>query len=218
MKIGTSRIETFSDGVISIIITIMVLSLKLPDFKHDDTSWSMRHYLVELLPYLLSYAFSFMMIGIFWTNHHHMFHLIKRTNEALIWQNLFFLFWMSLIPLVTAIVGANPKLSDSIAVYGFVMLMTTVAFTIMRSYTLKKRLLHKADNKILQRKINSVSIKAKTKSYIGSVAYLAAIPFAYVNIYIAYFCLIMPAIIFFIPDGIDDEELAEKIIEENDEA
>ncbi|MGZ3840147.1 MAG: TMEM175 family protein [Flavisolibacter sp.] len=215
MKIGTSRLETFSDGVMSIIITIMVLSLKLPDFKHDDTSWRMRHYLVELLPYFLSYAFSFMMIGIFWTNHHHMFHLLERTNESLIWQNLLFLFWMSLIPLVTAIVGANPRLSESIAVYGFDMLMTTLSFAIMRSYTIRKGLIHKAENKTLERKIYSVSIKAETKSYVGAAAYLSSIPLAYLNIFIAYCCFILSAIIFFIPDGIDDEDLSEKIIEKN---
>jgi len=215
MKIGTSRIETFSDGVISIIITIMVLSLKLPDFKHDDTTLRMRHYLEELLPYFGAYAFSFMMIGIFWTNHHHMFHLLERINEVLIWQNLFFLFWMSLIPIATAMVGANPKLSESIAIYGFVMMMTTLAFTIMRIYTLRKGLVHKSDDEAMGKKIYTVSLKARTKSYIGTAAYLLSIPLAFISIYLAYVCFIVPAIIFFVPDGIDDEELAEKIIEKN---
>jgi len=215
MKIGTSRVETFSDGVISIIITIMVLSLKLPDFKHDDTTLRMRHYLEELLPYFGAYAFSFMMIGIFWTNHHHMFHLLERINEVLIWQNLFFLFWMSLIPIATAMVGANPKLSESIAIYGFVMMMTTLAFTIMRIYTLRKGLVHKSDDEAMGKKIYTVSLKARTKSYIGTAAYLLSIPLAFISIYLAYVCFIVPAIIFFVPDGIDDEELAEKIIEKN---
>ena len=215
MKIGTSRVETFSDGVISIIITIMVLSLKLPDFKHDDTTLRMRHYLEELLPYFGAYAFSFMMIGIFWTNHHHMFHLLGRINEVLIWQNLFFLFWMSLIPIATAMVGANPKLSESIAIYGFVMMMTTLAFTIMRIYTLRKGLVHKSDDEAMGKKIYTVSLKARTKSYIGTAAYLLSIPLAFISIYLAYVCFIVPAIIFFVPDGIDDEELAEKIIEKN---
>jgi uncharacterized membrane protein len=215
MKIGTSRVETFSDGVIAIIITIMVLSLKLPDLKHDDTPWRIRHYLTDLLPYFAAYAFSFMMIGVFWTNHHHMFHLLKRLNETLIWQNLLFLFWMSLIPLVTAIVGANPMLADSVAVYGIIMLLTTLSLALMRWYTLRKNLVHKVENKTLAKKIYSVSLKAKTKSYIGVAAYLVSIPLAYVSIYLAYLCFVIPAIIFFIPDGIDDEELAEKIIEKN---
>src|SRR5215211_7639673 len=185
MKIGTSRVETFSDGVISIIITIMVLSLKLPDFKHDDTTLRMRHYLEELLPYFGAYAFSFMMIGIFWTNHHHMFHLLGRINEVLIWQNLFFLFWMSLIPIATAMVGANPKLSESIAIYGFVMMMTTLAFTIMRIYTPRKGLVHKSDDEAMGKKIYTVSLKARTKSYIGTAAYLLSIPLAFISIYLA---------------------------------
>jgi uncharacterized membrane protein len=215
MKIGTSRLETFSDGVMSIIITIMVLSLKLPDLKHDDTTWKMRHYLAEILPYFVAYAFSFMMIGIFWTHHHHMFHLLNRTDTGLIWQNLLFLFWMSLIPLATAMVGTNPRLPDSIAVYGFVMLMTTLSFAIMRHYTLKKGLVHKTDDQLMERKIYKISLKARTKSYIAATFYLVSVPLAYLNVYLAYVCFVVPAIMFLIPDEIDDEELAEKIIEQN---
>lgn len=215
MKIATTRVETFSDCVISIIITIMVLALKLPDFNHGNSEWGMRHYLVQILPYFVSYAFSFMMIGIFWTHHHHMFHLLKRTDEKLQWLNLIFLFWMSLIPITTAVVGASPRLSESLAVYGFVLLMTTIAFAFMRSYTIKRELVHKSEDRSMNRKIRTVTIKAKTKSFIVAFVYLVSIPLAYVSIYIAYACFIGAAIVFFIPDGIDDERLAEKIIENN---
>src|SRR4029079_6573034 len=128
MKIATTRVETFSDGVIGIIITIMVLTLKLPTFDHHDTGEGVRQNLQEMVPYLITYAFSFLMIGIFWINHHHMFHLVENTDEPLLLQNLFFLFWISLIPLVTAIVAANPTVADSAAVYGAIMLMTTFSF------------------------------------------------------------------------------------------
>ena len=215
MKIGTSRVEMFSDGVIAIIITIMVLSLKLPDLKREGTSWSMHQYLADILPYFVAYAFSFMMIGIFWTNHHHMFHLLERTNEVLIWLNLLFLFWMSLIPVTTAMVGAGPFIKETTAVYGFVLLMTTLSFALMRSYTLKKGLVHKEKDATMERKIHTVSMRAKTKSYAGSLCYLISIPLAFVHVYLSYICFIVPAVIFFIPDGIDDEELAEKIIEKN---
>jgi uncharacterized membrane protein len=215
MKIATTRVETFSDGVIAIIITIMVLALKLPDYNHGDTKWGMRHYILQILPYFISYAFSFMMIGIFWIHHHHMFHLLKRTDEKLLWLNLIFLFWMSLIPITTAVVGANPRLSESLAIYGFVMLMTTVAFAFMRSYTIKKELVHRSEDRAMNKKIRIVSLKAKTKSYIVAFVYLLSIPLAYISIYIAYACFIGAAIVFFIPDGIDDETLAEKIIEKN---
>jgi uncharacterized membrane protein len=215
MKIGTTRVETFSDGVIAIIITIMVLSVKLPDINHADTVRGMRQHLHQLLPYLIAYAFSFMMIGIFWVNHHHMFHLLDKTDEPLLLLNLLFMFWMSLIPLGTALISANPLLPDSAALYGGILLLTTLSFAIMRSYTLKKNLVHKDSDKEVERKIRWVSLRARTKSFLGTFAYLISVPLAYVNVYLTYLCLAIPPIIFFIPDGIDDEELAQKIEDKN---
>lgn len=218
MKIGTTRVETFSDGVIGIIITIMVLTLKLPNFEHHETSEGVRQNLRELIPYFITYAFSFLMIGIFWINHHHMFHMLENTDEPLLLQNLLFLFWISLIPFATAMVATNPKTSDSAAAYGAVMLMTTLSFSIMRSYTLRKNLVHKDRNIKISRNIRRVSLRARTKSYLGTLAYLCALPLAYVNIYIAYAIFIIPPVLFFIPDGIDDEKLAEKIDKKNSPA
>jgi len=219
MKIGTARVETFSDSVISIIITIMVLTIKIPDLagsivKHPS-SWLFRENMNHLLPYIITYAFSFMMIGIFWINHHHMFHLLEKTDEPLLIQNLVFLFWMSLIPLGTAMVSANPKMPESAALYGVIMLLTTISFTIMRVYTLKKNLMHSDASKEVTDSIRWVSLKGRTKNFIGSIAYLCAIPLAYVNVYLAYFIFLVPPIIFFIPDGIDDESLAQKIEDKN---
>jgi uncharacterized membrane protein len=215
MKIGTSRVENFSDGVISIIITIMVLTIKIPDFNHQSTPLSFHHHVKELVPYLLTYAFSFMMIGIFWTNHHHMFHLLEKTDERLLFINLVFLFWMSLIPVSTAMVSSNPTLPESAALYGCIMLMTTVFFAIMRTHTLRKKLVHHDQDKEVNREIQGVSIKARTKSIIGSIAYLCAIPLAYLNVYLSYCIMLIPPVIFFIPDGVDDERLAAKIGEKS---
>lgn len=219
MKIGTARVETFSDSVISIIITIMVLTIKIPDIPSDlhkqASPWIFKQHLQHLWPYVVAYAFSFMMIGIFWINHHHMFHLLEKTDEPLLIQNLIFLFWMSLIPLGTALVSANPKMPESVALYGVIMLLTTVTFAIMRVYTLKKNLVHKSSDKKITDTIRWVSLKARTKSIIGAIAYLCTIPLAYINVYLAYFIFLVPPIIFFIPDGIDDEKLAEKIEEKN---
>ncbi len=215
MKIGTTRVETFSDGVIAIIITIMVLELKLPDINKEDTSWELRHHLQLLLPYFLPYAFSFLMIGIFWSNHHHMFHMLEKTDEPLLFQNLFFLFWLSFIPLATGMISANALLADSVAMYGFIMLMSTVAFTIMRAYTIKKGLVHRDEDEGITKSINKASFKTRTKSYLGSLVYLISIPAAFWNVYVAYVCLLIPPVIFFIPDGIDDEELAQKIDDKN---
>ncbi|HXI00608.1 MAG TPA: TMEM175 family protein [Sphingobacteriaceae bacterium] len=215
MRISTARVETFSDCVIGIIITIMVLELKLSDLNKIDSTQGIMSYLTKFLPYFITYAFSFMMIGIFWTNHHHMFHLLQRTDEQLLWQNFVFLFFLSLIPFATALVGANPFLPISPAIYGFVMLLTTLSFVLMRSYSLRNNLAHTDENKELTRKILKVSLRARTKSIIGTIIYLISIPLAYVNVYFSYICFIIPPIIFFIPDGIDNEELAELVVEKN---
>jgi uncharacterized membrane protein len=215
MKLGTTRVEAFSDGVMSIIITIMVIAFKLPDFEKEGTHISVRHHLFAMLPMIVTYSFSFMMVGIFWINHHHMFHLLQRTDEALLVQNLFFLFCMSFVPVATAFVGSNPLIEESVAFYGLVMLLTTLAFAVMRSHSIKKKLLHRDRDKTLTAKVYRVSIKARTKTYIGTIAYLASIPLAFYNVYFSFACFAVPPILFFIPDGIDDEALAERILEKN---
>lgn len=211
MQIATTRMETFSDGVIAIIITIMVLELKLPVFGTDDTSIEIKRHLLKLAPYLVAYLFSFMMIGIYWTNHHHLFHLLEKTDEGLLWLNMAFLFCLSLIPLATALIGTNPRVTVSTMIYGFVMLMSTLTLTWMRSYSLRKKLLHQDRDKKLTRKIHYVSQRGRTKSIIGTLCYLVSIPLSLVNVVLAYICFIIPAVIFFIPDGVDGELLAEKV-------
>ncbi len=215
MKIGTTRVETFSDGVIAIIITIMVLELKLPDISKDATTNDVTAHLRHLLPYFGAYVFSFMMIGIFWTNHHHMFHLLEKTDEPLLGLNLVFLFFMSLIPFATAIMGGNLLLPVSAALYGFVMLMATLSLAMMHNYTIRKKLVHTDEDTATRRQIFAVTARGRKKSWLGVAAYLASIPLAYVNIYLTYICLIIPALIFFVPHGIDDEKLAAKIEEKN---
>jgi len=215
MKIGTSRVEAFSDGVIAIIITIMVLALKLPDLGKEPTTRAVIYHLHLLLPYFAAYVLSFIMIGIFWTNHHHMFHLLAKTDERLLALNLIFLFWMSLIPFATAMVGANPLLPVSSALYGFVKLMTTLSLALMRTHTIRRGLIHKDTDTTLTRQVHIVSVKAQRRSFIATAAYLISIPLAFVSVYAAYLCFIIPPILSFIPHGIDDEKLAEKIAEKN---
>jgi uncharacterized membrane protein len=215
MQTSTTRLETFSDAVVAIIMTIMILELKLPEFNKDQDEYDIHHHLVELLPHFGAYVFSFIMIGILWANHHHMFNLLGKTDNILLGQNLFFLFWMSLIPFVTGIVGANPRLPTSIALYGFVMLMTTLSLAIMRSYTMKKNLVHTDEEKAVDKKINKVSTEDRTKSYIGAAAYLLSVPLAFVSVYISFVCFVIPVILFLWPAGVDEERLAEKVIEKN---
>jgi uncharacterized membrane protein len=118
------RLEAFSDGVIAIIITIMVLELKRP----DDLSLAG---LAHLAPHLAAYALSFIYVGIYWTNHHHMFHAARTVNGAILWANLHLLFWLSLVPFVTAWMGENHFAPLPVAAYGTVLMLSGVAYAIL---------------------------------------------------------------------------------------
>ncbi len=144
-----------------------------------------------------------------------LYHLLEKTNEPLLGLNLVFLFWTSLIPFATGMMGANPLLPTSAALYGFIMLMTTLSLALIRRYTLRKGLLHRDEDPALNRKIYVVSRHGTTKTYLGTAAYLLSVPLAYVSIWMAYLCFIIPPVLFFIPHGIDDEKLAAKIEEKN---
>lgn len=215
MKTSTTRVETFSDGVIAIIITIMILEFKLPVISKNYTNYEINQQLIALLPRFGAYIISFSMIGILWINHHHLFHLLEKTDNSLLGQNLIFLFCMSLIPFVTGIMGTNPLLAATAALYGFIMFVSTLAFAIMRSYTIKKRLVHRDDEKEFRRKIYLVSVQARTKSYAACGVYLVSVPLAFVSVYLSFICFIIPIVMFLIPGGIDEERLADKVIEKN---
>ena len=122
---GTSRLEAFSDGVMAIIITIMVLGLQVP---HGTELADLK----PLVPKLLSYVLSFMYVGIYWNNHHHMLHTLDRVNGRVLWANLHLLFWMSLIPFVTGWMGENHFAEMPTALYGVVLLMTAIAYTMLQ--------------------------------------------------------------------------------------
>jgi uncharacterized membrane protein len=125
------------------------------------------------------------------------------------------IFFLSLIPFATSIVGANPFITISPVIYGSVMLLTTLSFMLMLVYSYRKQLMHKDSDRKLVFHIKKASLNAMKKAFIGSVVYLVAIPIAYINIYLSYFCFLIPPILFFIPKGIDDEELAERVAEKN---
>ncbi len=216
MQASTSRVEIFSDGVMAIIITIMILELKLPELNEKQDAQDIKHHLIELLPHFGAYVFSFVMIGILWTNHHNLFHLLEKTDNFLLGQNLFFLFWMSLIPFVTALIGANPTLPLSTAFYGFIMLMTSLSLTYIRSHTFKNRLVHTDEETEDNKKIEKIFLESKRHSYVASAVYLLSVPLAFVNVYLSYACFIIPVILFLVPAKIEEEgKLADKIIEKN---
>ena len=121
---GKNRLEAFSDGVLAIIITIMVLELKVP---HDTTAALQAHW-----PVFLSYVLSFIYVGLYWNNHHHFFHAIQRVDGRVLWANLHLLFWLSLIPFVTGWMGENHFAPLPVALYGVVLLMCALAWWLMQ--------------------------------------------------------------------------------------
>src|SRR4030095_7285033 len=121
---GRGRLEAFSDGVLAIIITIMVLELKVP---HEPTLEAMK----PLVPKFLSYVLSFVFLGIYWNNHHHLFQAVRHVNGRVLWANLHLLFWLSLIPFVTAWLGENPRAALPVALYGALFLFAGVAYFIL---------------------------------------------------------------------------------------
>lgn len=123
---NSSRLEAFSDGVLAIIITIMVLEMEVPEESSLEA-------LLHLLPVFLSYVLSFIYVGIYWNNHHHMMHLVTRVNGGILWANLHLLFWLSLIPFATGWLGENQFAELPLALYGFVLLMAAIAYFILQN-------------------------------------------------------------------------------------
>jgi uncharacterized membrane protein len=178
------RVEAFSDGVIAILITIMVLELKVPG--HEGLEG-----LRSLLPVFLSYLLSFIYLGIYWNNHHHMFHLVRKVNGAMLWANLHLLFWLSLVPFATAWMGENHFDSLATAVYGLVLLLAAAAWTILQRVIIR----HEGPDSPLARAVGN-DVKGK----ISALLYLAAIPLAFVDRFIADAIYVIVALMWLVPD------------------
>lgn len=179
-----SRMEAFSDGVLAIIITIMVLELKVPEGVEWDA-------LEPVLPVFLSYVLSFIYVGIYWNNHHHMMHTVENVSGGILWANLHLLFWLSLIPFVTGWVGENHFAELPMALYGFVLLMAAIAYFILQNRILavqgKDSILAKALGKDLKGKASPV-------------LYIIAIISAFYNTWIAGVLYTLVALMWLIPD------------------
>ena len=179
-----ARLEAFSDGVIAILITIMVLELRVPHDTGLDA-------LSPLVPLFLTYALSFVYLGIYWTNHHHMFHMVDRVNGAILWANLNLLFWLSLVPFVTGWMGENHFTPVPTAIYGVVMLLTAVAY-----YALQTTIIHSqgARSKL------AAALGGDVKGRVSPLFYVAAIPLSFVNEWIADALYVAVALIWLVPD------------------
>ena len=181
---GKGRLEAFSDGVIAIIITIMVLELKVPHGTELAT-------LYPLIPVFISYVLSFVYVGIYWNNHHHMLHPATKINGRILWANLHLLFWLSLIPFVTGWMGENHFATVPVALYGVVLFMCGVAYTILARALMK----HHGKDSALAR-----AIGRDYKGIISVITYAIAIGLAFVHAWIAFALYVVVALMWFIPD------------------
>jgi uncharacterized membrane protein len=179
-----NRLEAFSDGVLAIIITIMVLDLRVP---HDVELAALK----PLLPVFLSYVLSFVIVGIYWNNHHHLFHSTKHVTGGILWANMHLLFWLSLFPFTTAWMGENHLASTPTAVYGFVLLMASVAF-----YVLQRAIIAQQGHDSLL----ASAIGSDWKGKLSLVLYVTSLPLAFVSPWIANGLYVFVAAIWFIPD------------------
>jgi uncharacterized membrane protein len=191
--IGTSRLEAFSDGVLAIIITIMVLEMRAP---HDIHLGALR----PLLPVFLSYVLSFVYLGIYWNNHHHMLHVTERVDGAVLWANLHLLFWLSLVPFVTAWMGENGFAPVPTALYGVVLLMAAVAYTILARTILARQ---GADSLL------AAAVGSDLKGNVSLAMYAIAIPATFVSEWISGALYVAVALIWLVPDRRIERALAE---------
>jgi len=178
------RLEAFSDGVIAIIITIMVLELHVPE---DGTFAA----LLPLLPKFLSYVLSFIFLGIYWNNHHHLWQAAKDVNGPILWANMHLLFWLSLIPFVTGWMGENNFAKIPVALYGVVMWLAGLAYYIL----VRALIAHHGQDSVL-----AAAIGTDVKGIRSLYLYTAAIPLAFVSAWIAAALYVIVAIMWFMPD------------------
>jgi uncharacterized membrane protein len=193
---GRGRLEAFSDGVLAIIITIMVLELKVP---HGADLASLG----PLIPVFLSYVLSFIFIGIYWSNHHHLLHAVRHVNGRILWANLHLLFWLSLIPFVTGWMGENHFAAWPVAFYGAVLLFAAIAYFILTRVLISY---HGGD---------SALAKALGKDFKGKVSvvfYAVAIPLSFVNSWLACALYVLVAVMWLTPDRRIERALTEPTV------
>ena len=181
---GKGRLEAFSDGVLAIIITIMVLELKIP---HDSNLTVFK----ELCPVLLSYILSFINIGIYWNNHHHMLHTAHKVNGAVLWANIFLLFWLSLLPFATGWMGENDFQLWPVVLYGFVLLMSGISYYILSQLLIK---LHGKQSTL------AIAVGKDKKGIVSVLIYLLGIGFSFISPKIGLLLYALVAAMWFIPD------------------
>jgi len=189
----TNRMEAFSDGVIAIIITIMVLELRVP---HEASLVALQ----PLVPVLSSYVLSFIFLGIYWSNHHHLLHAVDRVDGRILWANLHLLFWLSLVPFVTAWMGENHFARLPVAVYGGVMLAASIAYYILTRALIA---LHGRTSKL------SIAVGKDFKGQVSTAIYAVGIPLALLRWWLGFGLYVLVAIMWLVPDRRIERTLVE---------
>jgi uncharacterized membrane protein len=190
-----ARVEAFSDGVIAIIVTIMVLELKVP---HEATLEA----LLELIPILLSYLLSFLVVAIMWVNHHALFASAERADTKVLWANINLLFWMSLIPFVTAYMGENQAAPLTVSIYGIVLAIASIAFTPLRLAIAAQH----RDHLEKQHQHQQVLLK----NFISPILYLAGAILSGVSIWISFVLYVLVPIMYFLPQHHTEKPSSQK--------
>ncbi len=181
---GTNRLEAFSDGVIAILITIMVLEMKVP---HGETIEALK----PIIPVFLSYVLSFVYLGIYWNNHHHMVHACRKVTGPMLWANLHLLFWLSLVPFATGWMGENHFAATPSALYGVVLLMAAIAYWILQQLIIASQ----GPDSLLKR-----AVGGDWKGKASPAAYAAAIPLAFWSQWVSLGLYVLVALIWLVPD------------------
>jgi len=196
---GTSRIEAFSDGVFAIVVTLLVLELRVPHLPENYTDpegiKTTIMELVKLSPKFISFALSFIVIAIYWVNHHQLFHSLEKTDRSLLWYNNLLLFWLSFVPFPTAFIGEYPLSIVSVMLYGFVLFAAAISFNLILRHGVRANLFHPS--------VSKETLKQSVKrGMLGPIIYFVAIITAPFSVYAALGIFILVPVLYFIPQKI----------------
>lgn len=185
-----NRLENFSDGVFAIAVTLLILNVRIPDTKYMD-NYHLNRDLVRIIPHTVTFIFTFLVIGVFWVEHHRIFSFVKVLNSRLLWLNILYLLFVAMIPLPAAIISENPFLPTAILFYTTTLLIIALLHLIVLQYMLQnKQLKHEALTKDIYR-------AAQKNAVVGPICYVLAAAASFVNVYISFF-FILAAMIFHI--------------------
>lgn len=187
--------EAFSDGVFAIVVTLLVLELRVPSLPENYSTQDVLKELLHLSPKFFSFAMSFVIVAIFWVNHHQFFHSLEKTDRAMLWYNNLLLFWLSFVPFPTAFIGEHPVSMIPVMLYGAVLFLAGVSFNLMLRHAVKANLFHKSvSDEVLKQSIK--------RGVIGPVIYFVSVISAFISVYISLAIFLLVPVIYFIPQKI----------------